>query len=187
MIAGPNGAGKTTSAPRLLQDALAVQEFVNADVIAAGLSAFRPETVSFAAGRAMLGRMKALAAARRSFAFETTLASRTFAPWLRHLRGSGYHVHVALLTLPSPELAVARVAMRVRLGGHRVPDDIIRRRFEAGLRNFFGLYQELAETWQVFDNTWVSGPRLIAMGSRGTARVVQEPGAWAALEARYGS
>src|SRR5579872_2516519 len=93
VVAGPNGAGKSTTAPRLLRGALAVAEFVNADDIARGLSAFRPETVSLAAGRVMLTRLHALAAARVSFAFETTLASRNFAPWLRTLRAQGYRVH----------------------------------------------------------------------------------------------
>jgi predicted ABC-type ATPase len=92
VIAGPNGAGKTTIAPRLLRDALAVSEFVNADPIATGLSAFRPESVAMAAGRVMLARLKALATAREDFAFETTLASRSFAPWLRSLRASGYRL-----------------------------------------------------------------------------------------------
>src|SRR6266540_1469587 len=110
MIAGPNGAGKTTMAPRLLQDALTVVEFVNADPIATGLSAFRPESVAMAAGRLMLARMKTLAQARQDFAFETTLASRSFAPWLTGLRASGYRMHLAFLSLSHPDLAVARVA-----------------------------------------------------------------------------
>jgi len=119
VVAGPNGAGKSTVAPRLLRDALAVREFVNADTIAAGLSAFRPESVAIAAGRIMLARMRALAAARADFAFETTLASRSFAPWLAGLQQGDYHVHLLFLCLRSPELAVSRVAERVRLGGSR--------------------------------------------------------------------
>ena len=108
VIAGPNGAGKSTTAPRLLQGALAVREFVNADQIAQGLSAFRPETVAFAAGRAMLARLRTLAAGGDSFAFETTLASRTFAPWLRMLRAQGFHAHTA------PFLAFRRPTWRWR-------------------------------------------------------------------------
>jgi predicted ABC-type ATPase len=124
VVAGPNGAGKSTAAPRLLRDALSVREFVNADTIAAGLSAFRPESVAIAAGRIMLARMRVLAAAREDFAFETTLASRSFAPWLAGLQSGGYHVHLLFLWLRSPELAVSRVAERVRLGGHDVPADV---------------------------------------------------------------
>lgn len=184
VIAGPNGAGKSTMAPRLLQEALAVSEFVNADPIAAGLSAFRPESVAMAAGRVMLGRLKTLAAERVDFAFETTLASRSFAPWLRRVIESGYRVHLAFLSLPDAELAVARVAERVRQGGHGVPDDVVRRRFTAGIRNFFALYQRLADTWQVFDNSETSGPRLIAFGHARQSVRVLDAKAWANLVER---
>ena len=120
VVAGPNGAGKTTAAPQLLRDALAVTEFVNADTIAGGLSAFRPESVSFAAGRIMLARVQELARAGASFAFETTLASRSFAPWLAALRRDGYRIDLLYLWLESADLAVSRVATRVLMGGHDV-------------------------------------------------------------------
>jgi predicted ABC-type ATPase len=120
VIAGPNGAGKSTTAPAILRDALKVHEFVNADTIAAGLSAFSPESVALAAGRIMLDRVHELARDRRDFAFETTLASRTFASWLRDLQTNGYKFHLVYLCLPTVELAVARVAERVRRGGHGV-------------------------------------------------------------------
>ena len=181
VIAGPNGAGKSTTAPWLLQEALAVAEFVNADPIAIGLSAFRPESVALAAGRVMLTRMKMLAQARQDFAFETTLASRSLALWLASLRGSGYRVHLAFLSLSSPDLAVARVTERVRQGGHEVPAPVVRRRFTAGLRNFFALYQHVADTWQVFDNSAVAGPRLIAAGRAGEPARVLDPEVWTAL------
>ena len=106
ILAGPNGAGKSTAAPELLQGELSVREFVNADVIARGLSAFDPDGAAIAAGRVMLARLDELAHQRQSFAFETTLASRSFAPWLRDLRASGYAVHLFFLWLSSPELAV---------------------------------------------------------------------------------
>jgi predicted ABC-type ATPase len=133
VIAGPNGAGKSTAAPAVLRNALLVNEFVNADTIAAGLSAFSPEAVAVTAGRAMLQRIRELARERRDFAFETTLASRTFAPWLRKLQSQGYRFHLVYLWLPTVELAVARVAERVRRGGHAVADDIVRRRYERSL------------------------------------------------------
>lgn len=139
VVAGPNGAGKSTAAPALLNDALAVKEFVNADAIAAGLSAFRPESVAIAAGRIMLERMRSLASAGDNFAFETTLASRSFAPWLKTLRSSGYRVHLLFLWLRAPELAIQRVAERVRLGGHDIPEAVIRRRYTAGLKIFLAL------------------------------------------------
>ncbi len=184
VIAGPNGAGKSTAAPRLLQEALTVSEFVNADPIAAGLSAFRPDSVAIGAGRVMLARLKALAQARADFAFETTLASRSFSPWLMRLRTSGYRVHLAFLSLPTADLAVARVAERVRRGGHDVPERVVRRRFVAGLRNLFTVYQSIADTWQVFDNSTLGGPRLIASGRKGQDVTVLDAGAWAHLVGR---
>jgi predicted ABC-type ATPase len=182
VIAGPNGAGKSTTAPRLLQEALTVAEFVNADPIATGLSAFRPQSVAMAAGRVMLARMRALARARQDFAFETTLASRTFAPWLASLRVSGYHVHLAFLSLSGPDLAVARVAERVRQGGHDVPEPVVRRRFASGLKNFFSLYQTVADTWQMFDNSAVDGPRLLATGRAGRPPRVLDAETWAHVQ-----
>jgi predicted ABC-type ATPase len=155
ILAGPNGAGKSTVASDLLQDALAVDEFVNADVIARGLSGFEPDRAAIAAGRIMLARLKELAARRVDFAFETTLASRSFAPWLRDLRLSGYDMHLFFIWLSSADLAIARVADRVGMGGHYVADEVVRRRYVAGIRNFFNLYQPLATTWAVYNN---SGP-----------------------------
>lgn len=149
VLGGPNGAGKSTAAPALLQGALAVNEFVNADVIARGLSAFAPESAAIAAGRVMLGRLHELAAQRVTFAFETTLASRSFAPWLRSLRVSGYEVQLVFLWLPSADFAVERVAARVRAGGHNVPAETVRRRYHAGLRNFFSLYEPVASSWRL--------------------------------------
>jgi predicted ABC-type ATPase len=184
VIAGPNGAGKSTTAPRLLQDALAVSEFVNADAIALGLSAFRPESAALAAGRAMLTRLRVLAQARADFAFETTLASRSFAPWLARLREAGYHVHVAFLSLPDPDLAVARVAERVRSGGHDVPEDVVRRRFAAGLAAFFDLYTPIADTWQMLDNSVSPEPRLIAIRRTGRGVEILESAAWDNLSKR---
>ena len=117
VLAGPNGAGKSTSAAHLLRGALSVNEFVNADTIAQGLSAYRPETAAVAAGRVMLERLRFLARERRDFAFETTLAGRGHVHWLHGLRSSGFRVHLIFLSLPDPDLAVARVAERVRQGG----------------------------------------------------------------------
>jgi predicted ABC-type ATPase len=185
MVAGPNGAGKSTMAARLLQDALTVSEFVNADPIASGLSAFRPQSVAMAAGRVMLARMKALAEARQDFAFETTLASRSFAPWLVGLRRSGYRAHLAFLSLSSSDLAVARVAERVRQGGHDVPQAVVRRRFAAGLRNFFTLYVTVVDSWRMFDNSAATGPRLIAFAATRQPANVVDVATWNALQESY--
>ena len=178
VIAGPNGAGKTTTAPSLLRDALQVSEFVNADAIAGGLSAFRPDSVAIPAGRAMLARIQQLAEAKMNFAFETTLASRTFAPWLARLRRHGYHVHVLFLWLDSADLAVNRVAARVRRGGHDVPEQTVRRRYGRGLHNLFHLYVPLADSWQLFDNSRANRPQLVASGGGGRAEQVANASLW---------
>lgn len=185
VVAGPNGAGKSTAAPDLLRHALEVTEFVNADAIAAGLSAFRPESVAIAAGRIMLERMRRLAAARTNFAFETTLAGRSFAPWMSVLKRRGYHVHLLFLGLESVELAISRVAERVRLGGHDVPAETVRRRYEKGLRNLFGLYMPLADSWQLFDNSRAGRPRLIATGRGLETDRITDAVLWSRLEEAY--
>ena len=178
VLAGPNGAGKSTSAARLLPEALSVEEFVNADTIAQGLSAYRPEAAAVAAGRVM----HFLARERRDFAFETTLAGRGHARWLRELRASGYRVHLIFVSLPDPELAVARVAERVRQGGHHVPEDVVRRRFATGLTNLLTLYSGLVDSWQVYDNADLAGPRLIASRAAGMNAVIADPNAWENLK-----
>jgi len=127
VIAGPNGAGKTSSAQDLLQEAVGIDAFVNADVIAQGLAAFSPESAAFVAGRIMLRRIAELARAREDFAFESTLAGRSTHRLLTGLVGVGYDVHIFYLWLPSPDLAVARVRRRVEAGGHDVPEPVIRR------------------------------------------------------------
>ena len=127
VLGGPNGAGKSTAAPRLLRGALAVDEFVNADTLAQGLSLFRPEDVAVEAGRLTLARLDALEAQHKRFAFEATLASHGLVRRLARLKDGGYTVHVVFLWLPTVELALARVAERVRVGGHDVPADAVRR------------------------------------------------------------
>jgi predicted ABC-type ATPase len=181
VIAGPNGAGKTAAAPRLLRGALAVSEFVNADTIAQGLSAFRPEQAAVAAGRIMLDRLHALARMHESFAFETTLASRGFAPWLRELRTQGYRVHLEFLSLPSADLALARVRERVGLGGHNIPADVVRRRYVRGLANFFSLYRNVVDSWQLFDNSDRNVYRLLASGESDASPSIVDEGGWKSL------
>jgi predicted ABC-type ATPase len=181
IIAGPNGAGKSTTAPAVLQGALGVTEFVNADTIAAGLSAFNQEKAAFHAGRVMLERLKQLADNGENFAFETTLASKTFALWLKTLKVKGYAFHLIYLWLPSPEFAVARVAERVRMGGHNVPEETIHRRYHAGLKNFFKLYQPLADTWRMYDNSASGEPRLLSYGEHSNVIRVLDASRWEAI------
>jgi len=180
VVAGPNGAGKSTLAPALLRDMLGLTDYVNADVVALGLSGFDPDAAGLAAGRIVLARLRALGASGRSFAFETTLATRSFAPWLRELGASGYEVVVLLLWLPSPELAASRVAQRVALGGHDVPLPTIRRRYTRGLGNFFRLYRPLAHRWVLWDSS-EARPRRIAAGSRRRVEHVDDPRLWRRL------
>lgn len=153
VIAGPNGAGKSTAAPFLLKQALGILEFVNADQIASGLSAYSPETVAFQAGRIMLNRLHELADSQASFAFESTLSSRTFAPFLRRCKSTGYQVQIFYMALTSAELAVNRVALRVKRGGHNIAQQDIERRFQRSLHNLFELYLPLADKWAVLDNS----------------------------------
>jgi len=176
VLAGPNGAGKTTVAPAIIRDTLGIVEFVNADMIAAGLSGFAPDRSAFAAGRIMMERLRALAADRATFAFETTLATRSFAPWLVSLSDSGYRVLLTYLWLPSAEMAVARVAQRVREGGHDVPEAVVRRRYERGLSNFVGLYRNIVDEWTLYDSSEVPG--LIARQARGQPVSVAVQSTW---------
>ncbi|HJT31668.1 MAG TPA: zeta toxin family protein [Pirellulales bacterium] len=185
VLAGPNGAGKTTAAQKLLQDLAGLQHFVNADWIARGLSGFNPDATAIEAGRVMLARLKQLAALRASFAFETTLASRTFAPWIEGLCKLGYESALIFLWLPSAEHAIARVADRVRTGGHHVPDETVRRRYIAGLRNFFNLYQPLAVDWRFYDNSGSLEPRLLAAGSGIIETIVADENTWTSIKTTY--
>ena len=180
VIGGPNGAGKSTTAREMLPAFIGCVEFVNADDIAHGLSAFRPETVAFEAGRAMLNRLHELARQRVDFAFETTLASRSFAPWLKERHSEGFGVHVIYLWLPSPELAVARVARRVEAGGHNVAEAVIRRRYERGRKHFLELYAPLADTWAIYDNSGFE-PYLVAFGGRDEPTTILESENWRSI------
>jgi predicted ABC-type ATPase len=164
VLGGINGAGKTSSADPILRVGMRMPVFVNADTIARGLNAFDPESEAIKAGRVMLEHLRDLARRRRSFAFETTLAGRTYADWLRELRQSGYAVHLFYYWLRSPDLAIRRVADRVRAGGHHIPDETIRRRYPRSVRNFLELYRPVVTTWQVYDNS-NGRPRLIAFNN----------------------
>lgn len=176
VLAGINGAGKTTASRHILTEALKIPVFVNADTIARGLNAFDVESEAVKAGRIMLDHLRDLAARRKSFAFETTLSARTYAPWLGELRQAGYVVHLFYYWLRSPDLAIRRVADRVRAGGHHVPDDTIRRRYSRGVRNFLELYRPVVTTWQVYDNS--DGPaRMIAVNNSYFDTVV-DPDTW---------
>ncbi|MBP6998715.1 MAG: zeta toxin family protein [Tepidiphilus sp.] len=152
IIAGPNGAGKTTFAREFLPNEAGCPVFVNADLIAAGLAPFAPEKAAVQAGRLMLQELSRHFAARENFAFETTLAGRGYVHHIRAWQAAGYRVKLIFLQLDSPEEAIARVAQRVRQGGHAIPEATIRRRFAAGLENFQRLYAPLVDAWALYDN-----------------------------------
>jgi predicted ABC-type ATPase len=187
VIAGPNGAGKSTAAPGLLDGLLGIEDFVNADVIARGLSAFNPEGAAIEAGRVMLTRLRELAAQRRDFAFETTLASRSFAPWIAGLRKEGYQFRLNYIWIPSPDLSIGRIKGRVLDGGHFVPDDTVRRRYLGGLRNFFELYQPIADIWRVLDNSERRRDLpLVAEGSQSNVETVYNDAVWTTIHQQVG-
>jgi predicted ABC-type ATPase len=183
VIAGPNGAGKTTFATEFLPTFVQCREYVNADLIAAGLSPFAPELQAMRAGRLLLTRIRELAEARQEFAFETTLAGRSYVKLIAEFRRSGYDVILFFLWLPSAEAAVARVATRVRQGGHDVPEETIRRRFRTGIRNFFTIYSSLVNSWHLYDGSLLP-PRLIASRING-ALVAHQPRLYNEIETQW--
>lgn len=155
IIAGPNGAGKTTFAREYLPNEADCPIFVNADLIAEGLSPFQPGSMAIRAGRLMLDQINEHAKKGESFAFETTLSGRGYARLIPQWQGQGYQVKLFFLRLPTPEMAIARVQQRVREGGHDVPEAVIRRRFHSGWRNFETIYRSLADEWVLYDTSGV--------------------------------
>lgn len=155
MIAGPNGAGKTTFARSFLPEDAQCPRFINADLIAAGLSPFAPEVIAVKAGRIMLQEIAASARHGESFALETTLSGLGYLRHIDEWHELGYHISLYFLALPNPEAAIARVAERVHQGGHHIPEPVIRRRFASGLHNFEQYYKGRVDAWVKYDN---SGP-----------------------------
>ena len=173
VIAGPNGAGKTTFASEFLPDFVQCREFLNADLIAAGLAPFSPESQNVRAGRLLLERIRELANARADFGFETTLSGRTYVKLLGGMKARGYRVILFFLWLPNADMAVARVENRVRQGGHNVPMADIRRRYTAGGRNLFRLYSPILDGWWLYDASRLP-PKLIASEEGAQLRVKQK-------------
>ena len=151
LIAGPNGAGKTTFATEFLLNEADCPTFVNADMIAAGLNPFEPERSAVQAGRLMLSMIDDYVSRGESFAFETTLSGRGYARQIPNWQERGYWVQLYFLRLPKPDMAVARVRNRVQEGGHHVPEDVVRRRFDAGWRNFNEIYRDMVDEWALYD------------------------------------
>jgi predicted ABC-type ATPase len=171
IIAGPNGAGKTTFAREFLPNYVKCLEFVNADLIAGGLSPFAPERASIQAGRIMLEQIHSLADKEKDFGFETTLSGRSYLPFLTDLKKQGYQIHLFFLWLRDVKIALDRIASRVRNGGHNIPNPVIRRRFKKSLTNFLKLYRPLLNSWAIFNNSSDS-PQMIAFEESGELHIL---------------
>ena len=180
VFAGPNGAGKSTHADAILAE-LHIPTFVNADYIARGLAGQQAQTVALAAGRIMLKRLRDLSQARADFAFESTLSSRSFHPFLLRLKAQGYHVAIYYFALSSSGLALRRVRHRVALGGHDVPADVVKRRFGRSLDNFFQLYAGVANEWMVFDNSSGHTAQTVAHQTGGQ-QTIEDKATWRKLQ-----
>jgi len=165
IIAGSNGAGKTTFAREFLPKEAGCPLFVNADLIAAGLSPFEPGTANIRAGRLMIEEIESHVRRKESFAFETTLSGRRYARMIPQWQENRYRVKLVFLYLKDVKIASERVRVRVRQGGHSVPEDVIRRRYDAGWRNFEQVYKRLVDTWILYDN---SGERPFLLDAGGT-------------------
>jgi len=170
IIAGPNGAGKTTFARKFLPEYVECLEFVNADLIAGGLSPFAPEKAAIHAGRLMLEQIHSLVKRGLDFGFETTLAGKTYVKLLRDIR-KRYLIHIFFLWIPNVELAIERINLRVKNGGHHIPEAIVHRRFSRSLPNFLRFYQPLADSWTIFDNSG-DDPRMIAFEESGKIEIL---------------
>ncbi len=173
IIAGCNGAGKTTASFTVLPEMLNCHEFVNADEIAKGLSPFNPEGVAIQAGRLMIERVIQLMKEGKSFAFETTLSTRSYVKLVQQAQRNGYHVTLLFFSLASPEQAVRRVAQRVSQGGHNIPTDVVYRRYASGLKNLFQMYTNEVDYWAFYDNSDCP-TRKIAYGWRNGQTIILE-------------
>jgi predicted ABC-type ATPase len=171
VIAGPNGAGKTTFSRKFLPEYKECLEFVNADLIAGGLSPFAPDRAAIQAGRIMLEQIRSLGNRGVDFGFETTLSGKTHLKLFDDLKKKGYHIHLFFLWVNSIDIALRRIEKRVQNGGHSVPEAVVRRRFEKSLFNFFNLYQPVAESWAIFDNSR-EVPKMIAYEELGFLEII---------------
>lgn len=185
VIGGVNGAGKTTAAESILRGELAIENFLNADLIARGLSPFDPTLADVAAGEILLRRMDEFASQRQSFGLESTLSGRSLAKRLSELIKVRFQIHLVYVYVASSDIAVERVATRVRLHGHHVDESVIRRRYGVSLRNFFALYRPLATSWTFIDNTTTGASKCVAKGSHEKVLNVEAPAVWNEVVRQY--
>jgi predicted ABC-type ATPase len=183
IISGCNGAGKTTASFTILPEMLNCKEFVNADSIAVGLSPFNPDSVAIEAGRLMISRIHELMKGSTDFAFETTLATRSYVSLVKAARQVGYKVTILFIWLDSPQAAIQRVADRVAEGGHNIPEAVIVRRYHRGIFNLINLYIPICDSWIVVNNKSVV-PELIAKGTINGENIVQNHYIWDAINAQ---
>jgi len=173
IIAGPNGVGKTTFADRFLPDEAKQLEFVNADLIARGLSPYDPDSVAMEAGKIALKRIRELISQRIGFTWETTMSGKTAAGWLRGARGAGYKLKAYFLWVRDPGITIRRINYRVAEGGHNIDEAVSRRRFFKTIQNFFAIYRPLMDTWKLYEND-LPTPRLLAV-EKGGRLAVRDP------------
>ncbi len=166
IIGGPNGVGKTTFADEYLPDEIKKLEFINADLIARGLSPYDPEAVAIEAGKIALKRIKELIAQKASFTWETTMSGKSAVVWLRKARESGYILKAYFLWVRHPDTTITRIRQRVTEGGHNIPEDVSRRRFFKTIQNFVSIYRPIIHNWKLFQNEH-PGPRLLALEKYG--------------------
>jgi len=177
IIAGCNGAGKTTASYTILPEMLKCKEFVNADIIAKGISPFQSDKVAFEAGRVMLQRIQQLIDAKETFAFETTLSTKSYKNIVKDCKAKGYKVVLLFFWLNSPNLAIERIKIRVSQGGHNIPNDIVKRRYKRGLENFFKIFMRLCDSWEFTDNTNYI-PNTIASGNKSVENSIYNAEIW---------
>jgi predicted ABC-type ATPase len=183
VIAGCNGAGKTTASYTILPEMLNCKEFINADEIAKGISPFQPEKAGIEAGRLMLKRIRKLLESGESFAFETTLSTRSYVQFIDRAKQLGYQVTCLYFWLNSEELAISRVETRVKEGGHHFPEDVIRRRYRSGLKNFFNLFLAKVDNW-LFVNNSGDTYEIIAEGAL-NEKTIHNVERWEDLKRKY--
>jgi len=180
IISGCNGAGKTTASFTILPEILDCKEFVNADSIAIGISPFNPQSVAFEAGRIMLERIYQLINEKADFAFETTLATRSYVQLIKTARNEGYKIHLLFFWLISPDFAKQRVAERVSKGGHNIPEEVIIRRYYRGIHNLLELYIPIVDNWVIVDNMDIV-PDIIAKGTETGEKMVINQEFWSII------
>ena len=173
IIAGPNGAGKTTFARKFLPKYAQCTNFVNADLIAQGISPLAPEAAAFRAGRLVLEEITAFVNRQEDFAFESTLSGKSYLRVLRDLKNDGYSIQIFFLWVPTPDVSISRVQDRVSRGGHNVPEPDLRRRFDRSIRNFLQHYRQIADSWMLFDNS-LDAPILVADQARGKITIMKQ-------------